>query len=87
MGRNNFDVIRRAPFTKKLGFGVMDARNTRLESADYLVEQVRRIEDVVPLDRLYLNPSCGLEYLPREVAQAKLQRLAEGAKRAEEALA
>ncbi len=86
MGRNNFDALKRAPFTKKLGFGVVDARNTRLESADYIADQVRRISDVVPADRLYLNPSCGLEYLPRETAQAKLKRLVEGASRTTEVL-
>jgi methionine synthase II (cobalamin-independent) len=41
---------------------------------------------ICPPQRLYLNPSCGLEYLPREVAQAKLRRLVEGAKAAQQAL-
>jgi len=33
---------------------------------------------------IYVNPSCGLEYLPREVAQAKLTRMVEGVRQARE---
>ncbi|MEA2459983.1 MAG: hypothetical protein QOH90_160, partial [Actinomycetota bacterium] len=32
-------------------------------------------------DRVYVSPSAGLEYLPREKARAKLQRLGEVVKK------
>ena len=86
MGGANWEVIRRSPFTKKLGFGIIDARNTRLETVEYIMGRVKEITEVVPPDRLYVNPSCGLEYLPREVAQAKLARMVEGVKRVAEVL-
>ena len=96
MGGANYEVIRRAPFTstgggfasgeKRLGLGIIDARNTRLETVEQIVERIRRVSDTVPPDRLYVNPSCGLEYLPREVAQAKLARMVEGVRRAQEVL-
>jgi len=86
LGPGNWEVIKRAPFTKKLGLGIVDARNTRLETVDFIVEKAREASKVVPPERLYLHPSCGLEYLPREEAQAKLRRLAEGAKKAREVL-
>jgi len=41
----------------------------------------------VSLEHLYVNPSCGLEYLPREVAEAKLARMVAGVRRAQEVLA
>ncbi len=77
----NWDVVRRAPFEKKLGFGVVDGRNTRLETAEEIAESVKRIAEVCPPEWLYVNPSCGLEYLPREAAFEKLKRLVEGARR------
>ena len=70
-----------------LGLGVVDARNTRLESVEELVEAVRWAKGRVPLDRVYVNPSCGLEYLPRDRAYQKLVRLVEGVNRAKEVLA
>jgi methionine synthase II (cobalamin-independent) len=51
-----------------------------------LVEAVRRAASVVPSSHLYINPSCGLEFLPRESARQKLARLVEGAKKAQEVL-
>lgn len=87
MGPANYEIIRRAPFTKKLGLGIVDARNTKLETVEEIVERIRRVTDVVALDSLYVNPSCGLEYLPRETAEAKLARMVAGAQRAQEVLA
>ena len=82
-GPGNWDALARGSFTKRLGFGIVDARNTRLESAEEIAEQVRRVSELVPPDRLDVNPSCGLEYLPREVAFEKLKRMVEGVRRAE----
>ena len=82
-GPDNWAAIKSARFDKKLGFGIVDARNTRLETPDQVSESVRRISEIVPPERLYVNPSCGLEYVPREVAFEKLRNMVEGARRAE----
>jgi 5-methyltetrahydropteroyltriglutamate--homocysteine methyltransferase len=86
MGRANFELLRDFPGDKALGFGILDGRNTKMESVEEIVEGVRRISRAVPLKNLYVNPSCGLEYLPRETAHAKLVRLAEGVRKAREVL-
>jgi 5-methyltetrahydropteroyltriglutamate--homocysteine methyltransferase len=82
-GPGNWEALRRGPFDRALGFGIVDARNTRLESAEEIAASVKRVSEVVPPERLYVNPSCGLEYLPRETAFEKLKRTAEGVRRAE----
>jgi len=87
MGPANYEIISRAPFTKKLSLGIVDARNTKLETVEQIVDGIRRASEVVPLEHLYVNPSCGLEYLPREVAEAKLARMVAGVRRAQEVLA
>jgi 5-methyltetrahydropteroyltriglutamate--homocysteine methyltransferase len=86
MGPANYEIISRAPFGKKLGLGIVDARNTKLETVEQIVERIRRVSDVVPVDALYVNPSSRLEYLPREAAEAKLKRMVEGVRQAEEVL-
>jgi 5-methyltetrahydropteroyltriglutamate--homocysteine methyltransferase len=69
--------IAKAGSQKSLGLGVIDGRNTRMETS----EGVFRILDMVlphlPGEVVYLNPSCGLEYLPREKAVAKLRLMKE----------
>ncbi len=79
-GKANWDALKGLKFEKKLGFGIVDGRNTRLEPARDIAEAIKRVSDHVPSERLYVNPSCGLEYVPRETAFAKLKVLAEGAR-------
>ena len=85
-GKGNYELIQDMPADKELSAGIMDARNTRMETVDDLVESIRSISRHVSLDRLYVSPSAGLEFLPRDTAQAKLARLVEGAKKAREVL-
>lgn len=83
-GKANWDALKGADFSgKKLGFGIVDARNTRLESAKEIAEAVAKVTAIVPAERVYVNPSCGLEYLPRETAFEKLKAMVEGARLAE----
>lgn len=82
-GPANWDALQATPFPKRLGFGIIDARNTKLETPEEIAEALRRVGQFVPPDRLYVNPSCGLEYLPREVAFQKLKRMVEGVRRAQ----
>jgi 5-methyltetrahydropteroyltriglutamate--homocysteine methyltransferase len=86
MGAKNYELLRRTPFTKKLGLGLMDARNTKMERVEEVVKKIRTVSECVAADDIHVSPSAGLEFLPREVAQAKLARLAEGVRRAEEVL-
>jgi 5-methyltetrahydropteroyltriglutamate--homocysteine methyltransferase len=79
-GKANWDALKGLKFEKKLGFGIVDGRNTRLEPARDIAEAIKRVSDHVPSERLYVNPSCGLEYVPRETAFDKLKVLAEGAR-------
>ncbi len=62
---------------KSLGLGVIDGRNTRMETAEEVFRILDKILPHVRGEVVYLNPSCGLEYLPREKAVAKLQLMKE----------
>ena len=53
------------------------------QSLEQIEESIRRLSESVSPDRIYVNPSCGLEYLPRETAFEKLKRMVEGAHKAE----
>lgn len=79
-GPENIELIRSAPSGKNIQAGVLDARNTKLESEDELKETITSLLEIVDADRLSIGPSAGLEYLPREKARAKLTRLGAVAK-------
>jgi 5-methyltetrahydropteroyltriglutamate--homocysteine methyltransferase len=64
----------------RLGLGVVDARNTRLERAPDLAASLTEAAERVGVARLVATTSAGLEFLPRERAREKLTRLAEAAR-------
>ena len=86
MGQGNWGLLRGFPEDKELGLGIIDARNTKTETVEEIVEAIRNVSKEVPLERLHINPSCGLEFLPRPNAYSKLERMVEGAAKAQEVL-
>jgi 5-methyltetrahydropteroyltriglutamate--homocysteine methyltransferase len=68
-------TLKRVKVTKELALGCLDARNTKLESVKELHTLFEVVRKRVPLDRVYVNPNCGLEFLPHSQALAKVQRL------------
>jgi len=81
-GHRNWEILRRAMCTKALGVGVLDARNTRVETPDEVAAACARAAELVPASSLYVGPSAGLEFLPRRVARRKLEALVAGVRRA-----
>ncbi len=65
---------------KPLALGIVDARNTRLEDPKALAARVSALRDSVDLERSYLSPSNGLEFLPRDTARRKLSVLVAAAR-------
>lgn len=85
-GPRNWELLKDFPSDKELGLGVVDARNTRMETVEEIVKAVQRAAEHVSPERLYVNPSAGLEYLPRKNAYQKLCRLVEGVQKAREVM-
>lgn len=79
-GHKNWEVIKRAPFNKKLMAGILDARNTKMESEQETVRLVQELAGIVPLENVWLAPSHSLEFLPRTNARKKMSLLAQTAK-------
>jgi 5-methyltetrahydropteroyltriglutamate--homocysteine methyltransferase len=70
-------------YDKELGYGVVDVHSTRVESVEEIYRDIMRLIklDVVPPEKIYIDPDCGLKRLPREVAKAKLKNMVEAARR------
>ena len=85
-GPANFDLLDRFPADKTLGLGILDARNVRLETVEHISNTITETSRRVSLARIHLTPSCGLDYLPRDTAIAKLRRMSEGAAALKEAV-
>ena len=62
---------------KILGLGLIDGRNTRIETPEQVLSILEKVLPRLAGGIAYLNPSCGLEYLPRDKAVAKLKLMKE----------
>ncbi|MBI4054821.1 MAG: methylcobamide--CoM methyltransferase [Elusimicrobia bacterium] len=78
----NWKLLENHPFPKGKGLaaGIIDARNTKMESPSEISSRIERLLALCPqADPIHLQPHCGLEFLPRETAQRKLEILARAA--------
>ena len=60
------------PFTKDLSLGVLDVHSHVVESVDEVRERIRRGAGVLPADRIWVDPDCGLKTRTVEESRGKL---------------
>jgi 5-methyltetrahydropteroyltriglutamate--homocysteine methyltransferase len=65
---------------KKILVGCLDLSDMNVETPQVIVERIRRALRHVPAERVILAPDCGMKYLPRDVAQGKLESMVEAAR-------
>jgi 5-methyltetrahydropteroyltriglutamate--homocysteine methyltransferase len=70
------DLIRKVPFTKEVGFGVMDVHSHRVESVEEIKKAIRLGLTVFKPEKLYVDPDCGLKTRLKEETVAKLTNMA-----------
>jgi 5-methyltetrahydropteroyltriglutamate--homocysteine methyltransferase len=64
---------------KQVLLGVIDLNSPVAESAEVVADRIRAGLAYLPPDKLVPAPDCGMKYLPRALAFAKLKALSEGA--------
>jgi 5-methyltetrahydropteroyltriglutamate--homocysteine methyltransferase len=64
---------------KTVVLGVLDLSTSDVESPAVVAERIRRALPYVPAERLVVAPDCGMKYLTRDVAFAKLVAMVQGA--------
>jgi len=77
-GLDDLRLIRQHDWDRWLGFGVIDVKSPRIETAELVASRIRRALEYVPADHLMVNPDCGLRHLAPEVAIAKLHAMVAG---------
>lgn len=65
---------------KKIMVGCIDLADMTVETPQRVVERIKRALPHVAKENIILAPDCGMKYLPREVADAKLRAMVEGAR-------
>jgi 5-methyltetrahydropteroyltriglutamate--homocysteine methyltransferase len=74
----DYRVLQALP-SKTIILGVIDLADMNVETPATVASRIRRALDYVPAERLVIAPDCGMKYLPRPIAFAKMQAMAAGA--------
>jgi 5-methyltetrahydropteroyltriglutamate--homocysteine methyltransferase len=77
--RLGMELLRCLP-NKKIHVGVIDLRDLTPETPEIVAGRLRAALDHIPVERIVVAPDCGMKYLPRDVAYAKLASMVEGAR-------
>lgn len=74
------DLLKSLP-NKIVHVGVLDLRDQTPETPEIVADRIRAALAHFPAGRLRVAPDCGMKYLPRDVAFAKLVAMVEGARK------
>ena len=78
--QSNLDLaVLKALGNKQIILGVIDLNDPKVETPATVAARIRRAFAVVPPERIVAAPDCGMKYISRETAFAKLAALAAGA--------
>ena len=77
-GEEDLQLFKEFNVPFQVGLGVIDVKTHEVESAAFVADRIRRALEVIPAERLVINPDCGCVRLPRDVAFAKLSAMVEG---------
>ncbi len=74
------DLFKRYSTDKEIVVGVIDVKDERVETPEIVARRIRQALEYIPAERLYVSPDCGMKFMPRDRAFAKLKAMVEGAK-------
>ena len=75
----DLEILKSLP-SKSIILGVIDLGDLTVERPETVADRIRAALKVVPAERLVIAPDCGMKYLPRPVAFAKMKAMVEGTK-------
>jgi len=78
-GYADLPVLAKFGWDRGVGLGVIDVKSPEVESAELVARRIRAALELVPADRLMINPDCGLRHQSETQARAKLAAMVRGA--------
>lgn len=66
--------------SKRIHLGVLDLRSPEVETPAQVAARLREALAFLPVEKLAVAPDCGMKYIPRIRARAKMANMVEGAR-------
>ncbi len=77
-GDDDLALLKQFGWDRSVGVGVIDVKSDDVEPAELVANRITRALDLVPAERLIINPDCGLRHARPDVARAKLRAMVQG---------
>lgn len=75
------EAFREFSYPNEIGPGVYDVHSPRVPEVEELMERLERAAEIIPAERLWLNPDCGLKTRDWPETEAALRNMVEAARR------
>ena len=72
------DLFKRYPSDKEIVVGVVDVKDEKVETPEVVARRIREALKYIPAEKLYVSPDCGMKFMPRDRAFAKLKAMVDG---------
>jgi len=82
----NLEIFEHPKFTKEIAVGVLDVHSHIIEKKDEVKENIKKALDVFPIEKVYIDPDCGLKTRTPEEAKGKLKVMVEAVREIKEEL-
>jgi len=69
----NLDIFKNPPFTKEIAEGEIDEHSHKIEKKEKVKENIKKALEVFPLEKVYIDPDCGLKTRTPEEVEEKLK--------------
>ena len=77
---NMLGLFKKSVFTKEIGLGVVDVHSHRIETKEQAKARIKKALEVIPKEKIYVDPDCGLKTRSVEEAKDKLRVVVEAVK-------
>ena len=63
---------------KDVVVGVIDVKSEDVETPALVASRIRQALKFIPAEKMYVSPDCGMKFMPRDTAFAKLKAMVDG---------
>ncbi|QOR61447.1 5-methyltetrahydropteroyltriglutamate--homocysteine S-methyltransferase [Sulfurovum sp. ST-21] len=74
-GNELLKIFAEVGYKQEVGPGVYDIHSPRIPSVEEIVEQIRKLLEVLPKEQLWINPDCGLKTRKWEEVKPSLENM------------
>jgi 5-methyltetrahydropteroyltriglutamate--homocysteine methyltransferase len=79
-GNELLNIFKQTGYKNEIGPGVYDIHSPRVPPVEEFIDQIKKLKEIIPPERLWINPDCGLKTRKWEEVKPALKNMTEAVK-------